>query len=142
MNNISQNNHYDQLKARVLVENKVKIDSSTPVLIRGNINTSANLITENQSLINIEGSGYVLNFLDMSNIKRATLFVQNTGATGARFTLEFSPDTKLFIEDNNTTFVAPGENKIIVVSTVAKAIRLRYETEGPTSFSVYFNGQT
>lgn len=158
MNNITQNTSFDQLKAKVLIENEVKIDNTKPVTIEGIVKLEepvkitakdigvsikgCTLLSDKEEVVNVVGNGYILNSIKIGNIKKATVFINNTGENSVKFTMEFSPDNSLFIEDSSSVVVNSKEAKIMVVSTIAFAMRLKYEAENQSTFIAYFNGQT
>ena len=99
-------------------------------------------VTNSQDFINLHGVGYALNPVDISTVKKATVFLENKGDHQINFNLEYSPDLCFFAEDTETITLGSRESKIISIQTLAQAFRLRYEALKPATFTVYYNGLT
>lgn len=99
-------------------------------------------VANSQDFINLDGIGYALNPVDISNVKKATVFLENKSESPVTFNLEYSPDLCFFAEDKETITLGSNESKIVSIETLAQAFRLRYEALKPATFTVYYNSIT
>lgn len=99
-------------------------------------------VANSQDFINLHGIGYALNPMDISNVKKATVFLENKSESPVTFNLEYSPDLCFFAEDKEKITLGSKESKIVSIETLAQAFRLRYEALRPATFTVYYNGLT
>ena len=97
------------------------------------------------TLSGVNGVGEVFDNTDISQIKTATFFVYNTGASPITISLQISPstDSALYIDDPSYTDVniPAGEDKIIVVGKFGNYTRLQYDLTAAADFIAYYNGQ-
>jgi len=109
-----------------------------------NVFMEGNLFTANtETLSGVTSTGIALEATDISELRTATMFVNNTDDNPITVTLQLSPDgTTYFNDPNYTDVVVEGtSSEIIVVGIFAHYAQLEYDAGALATFSVYYNGQ-
>ncbi len=108
------------------------------VLIEGNRFTS-----NTQTLNGVSGTGVALEATDISQVRTATMFVDNTGSSPITVTLQLSPDGNTYFNNPNYTNIAIAQTSytIIVVDLFAHFAQLAYDAGTAATFITYYNGQ-
>ncbi|MCL2854539.1 MAG: DUF6385 domain-containing protein [Defluviitaleaceae bacterium] len=105
---------------------------------------SGNQFTANtQTLDGVTSTGIALAATDISQLKTATMFVDNTDANPITVTLQLSPDGTTFFDDPHyTDVVVDGTTStIMVVGIFAQYAQIEYDAGAGATFAVYYNGQ-
>ena len=88
-------------------------------------------------------AGIALPETDISQLRTATMFVNNTGANAVTLTLQLSPDGTTYFDDPNYTNVgvAGTTSTIMVLGIFAQYAQIEYNPDTSATFAVYYNGQ-
>jgi len=88
-------------------------------------------------------AGIALPETDISQLRTATMFVNNTGANAVTLTLQLSPDGTTYFDDPNYTNVgvAGTSSTIMVLGIFAQYAQIEYDPDTSATFAVYYNGQ-
>lgn len=125
----------------VTVGNSITIANATiTTIISGHTFTSATV-----TLSGVSGTGVVFDDTDISQIRTASMFVDNTtGTNPITVSLQISPDGTLYIDDplyTNQVILASGK-AVIAIGKFAHYARLQYNLGTFTgTFDCYYNGQ-
>ncbi len=119
--------------------------TNTLLTVAGDVTIAGNLFTSTlQTLGNVTSTGIALPATDISTLRTATMFINNTGSTPLTVTLQLSPDGTAYFNDPNYTDVSvQGTSYTVIVADIfAHFIQLEYDAGAtPTTFLVYYNGQ-
>lgn len=165
MNSLVLNTDSSQLKASVIVENPINIKNEVltvegvvsienPITVKdpitiGNqslnvINVGNSFVSDKVSLTDISGEGYFFEGKDISNLRTATIFLDNVGLDEVTVSLELSPDGVTYFEDIHYTDISiePSKKVTIIINTFAQFIRLKYNvSDNSTTLNAYYNAQ-
>jgi len=96
-----------------------------------------------QTLSGVTSAGIALPRTDISQLRTATMFVNNTGANPVTLTLQLSPDGTTYFDDPNYTNVgvAGTTSTIMVLGIFAQYAQIEYNPDTSATFAVYYNGQ-
>jgi len=96
-----------------------------------------------QTLSGVTAAGIALPRTDISQLRTATMFVNNTGANPVTLTLQLSPDGTTYFDDPNYTNVgvAGTSSTIMVLGIFAQYAQIEYNPDTSATFAVYYNGQ-
>ncbi|SEM74243.1 DUF6385 domain-containing protein, partial [Hydrogenoanaerobacterium saccharovorans] len=124
----------------VTVGNSVTIaNSSLNMTVIGN-----NFTSDSAPLTNVQGTDVIFADKNISTLRTATMFINNTGTAPITVSLQLSPDGTFYMNDpsHDNVVVPNGEGAYIVIDTFAQYAQLQYNL-GTTiaSFIAYFNGQ-
>ncbi len=108
------------------------------VFIDGNLFTALT-----QTLTSVAGTGIALPATNISTLRTASMFVNNTGANPITVTLQISPDGATYFNDPNYTNVAipGGANTIMIVGIFGQDAQIAYDAGTIATFITYYNGQ-
>lgn len=123
----------------VTVANPITIaNSNLTVLVQGNEFFSATDPHNGAS-----STGIALAATDISQLRTATMFVNNTGTNAITVTLQISPDGVIYFDDvkYDDVLVAGGSYTIMVVETFAQYAQISYDAGTLATFTAYYNGQ-
>ena len=110
------------------------------VVVAGSI-----FISDEEQITNALEDGYIFNNKDISGIRTATIFIENTGVNNMTFSLELSTDGTLYVDDPGYTDVElmPNQKTIVILGVFSKFIRLKYSSGGGAlTFKAFFNAQS
>lgn len=128
------------VEGTITVGNSITIaNTSLTVLIDGNTFTS-----NTATLEGVTGTANIFDATDVSELRTATMFINNIGTNPITVSLQLSPDGTLYIDDPSYTnqLVAGGASDIAYVSTFSRFVRLTYDAGALTAtFNAYYNGQ-
>ncbi|MCL2235701.1 MAG: DUF6385 domain-containing protein [Defluviitaleaceae bacterium] len=166
MNSLVFNTTAEELRASIYGYNQdtgllelVQLNADGEMLVSGDLELSGSVTignplltvqlagnqfaSDSQTLEDVTAVGVALEATDISQLRTATMFVDNTGTTPITATLQLSPDGTTYFDDPNYTDVTiDGETSaIMVVGIFAQFAQIQYDPGVSATFTVYYNGQ-
>ncbi len=123
----------------ITITNSVTLANSLlTVFVEGNQFTALTDVENGATSI-----GTSLTLTNISQLRTATMFIDNTGANPITVTLQLSPDGLAIFDDPHYTNVpiAGGTSTIMVVDLFAQYAQIAYDAGTIATFTTYFNGQ-
>jgi len=166
MNSLVFNTTAEELRTSVYGYNQdtdalqlLQLNTDGELLVTGDFSMSGNVTIANtlltvfvtgnqftantQTLDGVTSTGIALAATDISQLRTATMFVDNTDTNPITVTLQLSPDgTTYFNDPNYTNLVVDGESSAVIVAGIfAQYAQIEYDAGTAATFSVYYNGQ-